>query len=272
MMPSLRDFPARATAGVEAQMHGDGESMETMVVQSALTEPGAALAHGALGVLADAALGQAVRSLTGDDDRVVTTHLHLAFLRPLDPGDERYVARCSAALAPDRHSGSAWGEVSTSAGVVVARANLASALGVGPTETAATACTPPAASPRRNSGPVDILVGRQVISVGVEGAEATFNADPLFLNGAGAVHGGFGFLFGERLFESVVATIDSARRLADLRAVFLRPIPADGGTVRAVATTIHRGRRLVALHGTIEDQRGRPAVVVDATYFSPVVT
>ncbi|HUF99652.1 MAG TPA: hypothetical protein VMM60_16105 [Ilumatobacter sp.] len=40
-MPSLRDFPARATAGVEAQMHGggDGESIETMVVQSALTEP-----------------------------------------------------------------------------------------------------------------------------------------------------------------------------------------------------------------------------------------
>jgi len=33
-----------------------------------------------------------------------------------------------------------------------------------------------------------------------------------------------------------------------------------------------RRRRLVALHGTIEDQRGRPAVVVDATYLSPVVT
>jgi len=101
-MSSLRDFPARATAGVEAQMHGDGESMETMVVQSTTTEPGGALAPGALGVLADAALGQAVRSLTGDDDRVVTTHLHLVFLRQLDPGDERYVARCSAALAGGR--------------------------------------------------------------------------------------------------------------------------------------------------------------------------
>ena len=271
MMPSLRDFPARATAGVEAQMHGDGESMETMVVQSALTEPGGALAHGALGVLADAALGQAVRSLTGDDDRVVTTHLHLVFLRQLDPGDERYVARGNAALAPDGHSGAARGEVSTSAGIVVARANLTSALGVGPTETSATAGPPPSASPRRD-GAVDILVGRQLIRVGTEGAEATFNADPSFLNGAGAVHGGFGFLFGERLFESVVATIDPERRLADLRAVFLRPIPADGGTVRAVATTIHRGRRLAVLHGTIEDQRGRPAVVVDATYLSPVVT
>ena len=271
-MPSVRDFPARATAGVDAQMHGDGESLETMVVQPALTEPGGALAPGALAVLADAALGQAVRSLTGDDDRVVTTHLHLVFLRQLDPDDDRYVAQGRATLAPGRHSGSAWGEVSTSAGVVVARANLGSALGVGPAETSATARTPPSASPRRDTGPVDILVGRQVIRVGVDGAEATFKADPSFLNGAGAVHGGFGFLFGERLFESVVAAIDPARQLAEMRAVFLRPIAADGRTVRAVATTIHHGRRLAALHGTIEDQRGRPAVVVDATYVSPSVT
>jgi acyl-coenzyme A thioesterase PaaI-like protein len=57
-------------------------------------------------------------------------------------------------------------------------------------------------------------------------------------------------------------------RPVELRAAFLRPIVADGTPVECRAAVIHLGRRLAAARGEVRDHRGRPAVLVDATYIT----
>jgi uncharacterized protein (TIGR00369 family) len=97
------------------------------------------------------------------------------------------------------------------------------------------------------------------------------DAKPDFANSSGGIHGGFGVLMGERTLDVAIRTVlgdDRLMRPVELRAAFLRPIVADGTPVECRAVVMHLGRRLAAARGEVRDHRGRPAVLVDATYIT----
>ncbi|CAB4813527.1 unannotated protein [freshwater metagenome] len=48
-----------------------------------------------------------------------------------------------------------------------------------------------------------------------------------------------------------------------MNAVFFRPIPADGGELKCIATVQHSGRQLIAAQAVMFTQSGKPAIVVD---------
>jgi uncharacterized protein (TIGR00369 family) len=96
-------------------------------------------------------------------------------------------------------------------------------------------------------------------------------ASPRFANASGGIHGGFGVLMGERTLDLALRTAlagERSMRPVEVRAAFLRPIVADGTPVESRAMVMHLGRRLAAARGELCDHRGRPAVLVDATYIA----
>jgi uncharacterized protein (TIGR00369 family) len=114
-------------------------------------------------------------------------------------------------------------------------------------------------------------LGTQVVRALRSGVRVLARASVHFANSRGGLHGGFGVLIGEQTLDLALrVALDGARtmRPVELRAVFLRPIIADEAMVEARATVIHLGRRLATVRGELRDQRGRPAVLVDATYLA----
>jgi uncharacterized protein (TIGR00369 family) len=88
-------------------------------------------------------------------------------------------------------------------------------------------------------------------------------------NVSSGVHGGMGALMGQRAIDlALAALVDdmSDWRVTDMRAVFVRPIAADGTMVTCRAHIVHRGRTLVAARAELLDQRGRVAVLIDTSH------
>ncbi len=86
----------------------------------------------------------------------------------------------------------------------------------------------------------------------------------------GNVHGGGGVLLGERAAAAALGRVqvpgDGARRLVELRAVYLRPLAADGGPLECRAEVVHLGRRLAAARAELFRPGEPPAVLVDTAY------
>ena len=115
------------------------------------------------------------------------------------------------------------------------------------------------------------LLGTNIVSVRQDGIRMLVTAKPQFANSTGGIHGGFGVLMGERALDVALRaaiTDERSMRPVELRAAFLRPIPATGAPIECRATVMHLGRRLAAARGEVCDQQGRSAVLVDATYIA----
>lgn len=259
-------IPARATAGLRDPIELDGAVIGDTVIPSALHNPDGTLPPAVLGLLADGCLGVTLVRAAPAGIGMVTAHLHLEFTRAVPAGLS--YASCTARLrALDASYGLAEGTITDEGGQLLAAATLGGVLVPAPAAASSspsgTTAPPPAERPD-----VDRLLGTAAYSVEEHRAEVTFCASPILANIFGMVHGGMGALMGARTIELAVAAGygSGTFRMADLRAVFPRSVPADGGDVRCAATVLHRGRRLVVARAELLGPDGRVAVTVDATY------
>lgn len=263
-MRTLPPVPARATAGITALSAVHGRTVEELKVLPALVDERGALAPGVLGILADSGLGHAVATTLDEGVFLATTYLHLVLLGRLRPEDDRYVIDSTLDVPAEV---AARGEIRREDGTCVARASLGSVrLGAPPLQVLRAVDVTPVPAPRERAVPIDDFLCLDVVEHPSGAATAHWQADSSLANSAGGVHGGVGFLVGTRVLDVIAGWANPDADLTDVRAVFVRPIPADGSCVRVSIDTQHRGRRLHVAQAVLHDQGGRPAVIVDATH------
>jgi uncharacterized protein (TIGR00369 family) len=274
--------PARATAGIRAVRVEAGHTQYAMDVPDWIHDADGRAAPGALGILVDTAVGTAVMTAVAGHRAMATSHLHLELLRPIPAGTRTITCDGAPSAVEDRFA-LGEGVALTEAGDVVARASVGAVLldtparfGPGRTDMRVTpsrrgAATERASRPHRliAGSPVHEELGTRVVSARSTGVRSTALAAPRFGNSGGGMHGGFGVLMGECVLDLALRAAlgdRPAMRPVELRAAFLRPIPADGSAVECRAAVVHLGRRLAAARGEVRDQEGRVAVLVDASY------
>jgi uncharacterized protein (TIGR00369 family) len=79
--------------GARTEAAEDGEARLSFEVREEHLNPAGTLHGGVLATLVDTAMGQAVRSATGDDDVPATSQLTVTYLRPGSPGRLAVTAR-----------------------------------------------------------------------------------------------------------------------------------------------------------------------------------
>jgi len=258
-IPALLDrtngIPARAAAQVACVKLDPAHSHWVMATPGWLTDADGSVPLGALGILVDATLGTAVMSSVAPQLAMVTSHLQIEALTPLraDMGPLTCIGRPTA-LA-ERFALSA-ADVTDAEGSVVARASMGSVMFPRTDDTEVT--TDDVGDPGE--------LGIEIVERSPGGVRTRTAAHEWLANSYGGLHGGAGFLIGERTLQLAIDPGDLPMRAVEVRAAFLRPIPADGHTIESVATVAHRGRRLGAARGEVRSPDGRPALLVDATY------
>jgi uncharacterized protein (TIGR00369 family) len=268
-------IPARDWAGIHELEVARGRSLQEMKPRR-LTDAAGAVVPGALGILADSALGTAVMTTVPEEFAMVTTHLHLELLQAIPPG--RPTIRCAGRQGwLQGRFGLGEGDLFTTDGTPIARATIGSLL-IDAWPDADPDAGPPTPESRPDAAhallmgaPVHAELRTRVLSASELAVEVTLEARSELANSGGGLHGGIGFLVGERTLELALVSAGGgsrALRPVELRAAFLRRIAADGRPIRCRASLNHLGRRLASAHGEVLDQQGRPAVVVDATYIS----
>jgi uncharacterized protein (TIGR00369 family) len=273
----LGRIAARESAGMREVELEPRRSVQEMLIPRWLTDHEGAVVAGALGIIADSALGTAVMSTVPLGQGMVTSHLHLELLQPIPPGTSMLRAEGRQGWLRDRF-GIGDGEIVTADGAMVAKASIGSLLlegaaRFGRSEPPADAgpATPGEPHPLVGGSPVHDALATAVLAIGEDGVRVEVATSPRFANSGGGVHGGVGVLIGERVLDLALRAAlpsDRAMRPVELRAAFLRPIAADGRRVQCRAAMAHLGRRLAAARGEVLDHDGRPAVLVDATYIS----
>ena len=83
------------TLGVTSRTADDGTATLELEATDAHLNPAGTVHGGVLATLVDTAMGQAVRSLTGDDDVPATSQLTVTYLRPGKPGRLQVTGRVS---------------------------------------------------------------------------------------------------------------------------------------------------------------------------------
>ena len=255
----LLERNARLPAGVAAGLECVGLTAERshwrMTVPDWLVEPDGSVPAGGLGILVDAAMTSACVAAVGDRVSVVTSHLHLELLAPLRTGALMCVGQATA-IGDGWALGAAL--VTAQDGTVLARVSMGAlvfdqAQNQGPPVTRPTTGTKPG------------CLGMEIAQHGDQVTTHT-PAHSWLANLYGGMHGGAGLLIGERTLH---AAIGPTMRPIELRAVYLRPIPADGHLIESVGTIAHLGRRLGAARGEVKTPEGKPALLIDATYVAP---
>src|SRR5919206_159271 len=79
--------------GVRSEQTGEGRAAVRFEATDEHLNPAGTLHGGVLATLVDTAMGQAVRSVTGDDDVPATSQLTVTYLRPGKPGPLEVTAR-----------------------------------------------------------------------------------------------------------------------------------------------------------------------------------
>lgn len=266
MMPAI---PARDNCGLgDPYSTADGIATD-MVVPGHLLD-GATLVPGALAVLADSAVGFAVIGSLGRPTAMATSHLHLDVVRPFIATDHARL-RCTGHLVHDDggHYALGQGSIVDDAGHLIATATVGAVLmpfrTIRPPDEAAPAATPPATTAQQWAD-IDEFLG-SAPSASDSGTSMTFVAGPSVANTAGGLHGGIGVLMAERtLHHALEREAPGQFTLVELHATYPRPIASNGAAIECRATVTYRGRRLATARGELLDQRGKVAVVVDATY------
>ncbi len=243
-------MPAARTTGMACVALAAGRSRWQMEVPDWMVDDDGWVPAGSLGILADTSLTSACVAAVGDRFSVVTSHLQFEMLAPLR-------ARTLTCNALTTARGDQWalsaGEVETDDGTVVARVSMGAVL----------------LEQARDRGPAEAGSSPDAEALGMVATRAAdavrtrTAAHSWLANSYGGLHGGAGFLIGERTMQ---LAIGPTLRPLEVHAVYLRPIPADGHLVESIATVAHRGRRLAAARGEIKAPSGKPAVLIDATY------
>lgn len=235
-----------------------------MTVRPALLDDGYATA-GITAILFDWVLGMAVIA-DSPGTGMTTTYLHLEMLRPAlhDPPALRGIGRARH-LRNNIAIGD--GVITDVNGSELARATMGALLLGPPTNNASGERPMPPEEDTPSSGPGLAGARGDVVDASSSGAVLRFRPGLRLANVSGGVHGGVGVLMANRTLDAAVkAAGQTNHRLLELRAAFVRPIPATGDPIDCAAAVLHSGRRLTLVQGELRDQSGRPAVLVDATY------
>lgn len=261
----LRGFriPAWITAGLHDPVAEDGRITAAMTVGPHLRRSDGALNPAVLAAVADGCLGLAVMSGAGFDTGMVTTHLHLEFPRRLPR--ELVTAHCTAAPRTiDRTFGLGAATIADTTGLILAYATLGGVLVPRPEHTA---LDDSASDVKAGAAHLDELLRIRIEASTPEGVCGSFRADTTLANLYRNLHGGLGTLIGVRFLDAALENAaGSGYRLADVRAVFTRSIPAHGNDISGRATILHRGRTLAVGRAELHSPDGRVALSVDATY------
>jgi acyl-coenzyme A thioesterase PaaI-like protein len=265
----MPDIPARIVCGLDDPFMADELLTGNMRISRVVCEPGGALVPGAVAVLADSCLGMALIEGFEQPTAMVTSHLHIEFMRQV-PREMTDLSCAAAVRCIDGNFGLTDGSISDGSGAELARATLGGVFVTTPesasVERAVDGDDPIA--PFTAFSDVDALLGTDVVCLSSTDAVVEFELGEHLSNLFGNVHGGMGALMGARAIDLVVhqATPSRGLRLADVRAVFPKPIPANGGRARCIVSVPHRGRRLTVAGAEVHAPDGRLAIMVDTTY------
>jgi acyl-coenzyme A thioesterase PaaI-like protein len=251
----------RETCGLEDPTQVGEDVVADMTVRAGMLDDGYATA-GTLAILFDWVLGLAI--VTDSPGMIMTTtHLHIEMLRPALRNPSLLRGRANAHHL--RHNVALGQGVITDAdGIESARATIGALL-LEPTPNRSPGRQRDIAEPGPTS--TDLGIGGVVVDKNGSGVVLQFHPGPSVANVSGGVHGGVGVLMAHRALDAAVkAVAPVSHRLLELRAAFVRPIPATGELIEGAADVLHSGRRLTLVRGELRDHTGRAAVIVDATY------
>ncbi len=270
--------PAAATFEVERGAFDDTGYTVTQGCPDHILDDRGAPATGMIFLLADHALGAAIFSRIGLNDRIVTSHLHVEMLRALPPGLTRLIGH-GEVIDVMPGSGFARGRATSAEGGVLAVFSARFAL-FGADQQQGGAVTGEAAPvyPGRRSpllahaltnSPVHDLLRTNVLDVVGVQVRVTMDARTEFANERGGLHGGAGALMGERVGDLALRSVAGSERRyrpVELRVVFLRPVPADGTALVAEAEVAYIGRTTATTTARLLRADGKVAVQVDAVH------
>jgi acyl-coenzyme A thioesterase PaaI-like protein len=265
----MPDIPARIVCGLDDPLKSDNLLTGTMRISRAVREPGGTLVPGALAVLADSCLGMALLESVEKPTAMVTSHLHIEFMRQV-PCETTDLSCTAAVRCVDGSFGLTDGSIDDGAGNPLARATLGGVFVALPESVPERRATgmPHSTTPGTTYSDIDALLGTDVVHLSPTDAVVEFHLGEQLSNLFRNVHGGMGALMGARVIDLVVHRSAALRelRLADIRAVFPKPIPANGGQARCIVSVAHRGRRLTVARAEVHAPDGRLAIMVDTTY------
>src|SRR4051812_44711799 len=120
--------------------------------------------------------------------------------------------------------------------------------------------------------PAAALVGLDLDEVGDGFTVFGFRPDLRFDNGMGAVNGGVLAVVADFAASTAAMTrlpMDRPVATTTLNVTYLRPVPVDGGRLRAEGRVLHLGGRLAHAEAVVVDDRGRRCVHATATLHIP---
>ena len=289
--------PVRYLTGVHFTELGPGTSTFTMPITGWLRTPQGIATAGAVAILADMPLGNAIQTVLPPATPYVTTELSINMVRPV-PGTGHLIAR-GRLVHCGRQLGLSETLVTDDAGRLIAHGTSRCAIfppaaGVprppadeipaGPV--ADDGWTPPFKRPvagvildteiwRARSGleilraqlagslphaPIHHLLGVRLIEVAEGTSALSMPASGWLTSMTGMVLGGVTACLADlALAAAVQTTVPAGTAFApsDLRTQFVRPIPADGGSIIARASVVHRGRSVALTRAEVTNERGK---------------
>jgi uncharacterized protein (TIGR00369 family) len=265
----MPDIPARITCGLDDPFMSGELLTGNMQITDTVCEPGGALVPGAIAVLADSCLGMALIEGFERPTAMVTSHLHIEFMRQVRPATT--VLSCGATVRYiDGSFGLTDGSIDDGLGNEVARATLGGVFVPSPDllSTGSDVGAQRSTATDSRFSDVDALLGTDVVHLSPVEAVVEFELGVQLSNLFGNVHGGMGALMAARAIDLVVhqGTPAQELRVADIRAVFPKPLPATGGRARCLVSVPHRGRRLTVARAEVHAPDGRLAIMADTTY------
>ena len=235
-----------------------------------------ALPPGVLCLLLDHVIGSSISTYLEHHQRMVTSHMHLEFLRRLTPDVTSVTGRIGEV---DLVPGSAFctGTASLPSGELLSRYSARFAVfsggeqggGVVTDEVPPPLPTAPPVPHEWTASPIHQVLGTQVIDGDKGRLRLTFRAGEQLANERAGIHGGVGGVVGERACELAIRSLaggDHRYRPAELRVLFVRPIAASG-TDLAVDTEVgFFGRTTATATARIYRPDGKLAVQVDSVH------
>ena len=234
------------------------------------------LPPGVMCLLLDHVIGSSISTKLDHHQRMVTSHMHLEYLRPFTADMGNVIGRIGEmSFVP----GSAFctGTASLESGELVSRFSARFAIfsggeqggGVVSDEVPPPLPTAPPVPHDWTASPIHQVLGTQVLSTEPTRVRLTFRAGEQLANERFGVHGGVGGVMGERACELAIRNAAGAGhgyRPVELRVLFVRPIAASGTDLAVDAEVGFLGRTTATTTARIYRPDGKLAVQVDGVF------
>ena len=276
-------IPAARTFGISGVFDKRRGAFEmTQDVPPSVLDRTGSVPPASLTLLADHIIGSAVVLRLGADERMVTGHIHLEFLKPLPPE-----VRSFQGTTDDLHltplGAFGRGSIVTNNGELVALISSRFAILGGDrvrpgrksspkqnvVESERTMGPDPSIPLDLTASPLDTLLGTRLVARDDSHVRVRFEATNDLANDRGGLHGGVAALMADRAATLTLPTPNSSESPyshTEMRVVFLRPLPTKGTSIEVDAAITHLGNSTATTTAFVRDPNGRIAVQVDSIY------